>query len=544
MPNNCFTLQSHDRKEVVSLASPPCPEQCRRRIAVRVLSFPRKRESRIACPPKSRRRRKYLVSKVDKLINKLTSSPINFLQRARKNNLFLQNEPNYKIAQIYTNACDTRRYKIYVLKSTPKNEPKRTQNEPNFTPILALFHNEIFAFAKKLYLWNPRLNNLVQVCVGKEVRLFVGDGDIQFFYEAVKGPSLDAQDSGGGELSAFSVCECFNNNLSLDLVESRQLVLRISLGLCNNNIKRKRIRLNLAADAQDISPFHSICELTDVSGPGVIYEKLFNLAREHFRGFIIKVSLIFEEKFSKRDDIFFSLPERRNLKSNDVQSIIEVGAEGAFFDHLPQVLCACGNNSNVNRKGGCRAEWSYGLFLKDAKKLRLQLNGYLAYFIEKDCPAVSSSEETKRTVNSAGKSTFRMAEQLALEELACKCCAIDGDKNLVCAVTCNVYLSCYYFLADTCLADYYHRTFSCCNSLNSIKKGLKNRRFAYANIVLIVIGIVLAKPACIATRAPTVTGLARIEVFTKGFSHLFLPKLNRRATIALKKYLEIRPLKL
>jgi predicted amidohydrolase len=51
----------------------------------------------------------------------------------------LQNEPNFKITPIYTSTCITSSYSIFGIISHPKNEAKRTQNEPNFRPKLALF---------------------------------------------------------------------------------------------------------------------------------------------------------------------------------------------------------------------------------------------------------------------------------------------------------------------------------------------------------------------------------------------------------------------
>jgi len=56
-----------------------------------------------------------------------------------KSNIFLQNEPKFKIALIYTSACNINSYGNLIAFSRPKNEPKRTQNEPNFSPILGSF---------------------------------------------------------------------------------------------------------------------------------------------------------------------------------------------------------------------------------------------------------------------------------------------------------------------------------------------------------------------------------------------------------------------
>jgi len=80
------------------------------------------------------------------IINKFTNSPINsqnaplhLSRELYKSTLFMQNEPNFKNARIYISAYNTSGYINFQLISRPKNEPKRTQNEPNFSSKLALF---------------------------------------------------------------------------------------------------------------------------------------------------------------------------------------------------------------------------------------------------------------------------------------------------------------------------------------------------------------------------------------------------------------------
>jgi len=67
---------------------------------------------------------------------------------------FLQNEPNFKIAQNYISTCNTNTYGNIIALCSPKNEPKRTQNEPNFSPKLASFF-PILALkpCQKIALW-------------------------------------------------------------------------------------------------------------------------------------------------------------------------------------------------------------------------------------------------------------------------------------------------------------------------------------------------------------------------------------------------------
>jgi hypothetical protein len=62
------------------------------------------------------------------LIRQFSNSLINLLHRARKYNKIMQNEPNFKIAQIYISACIIDGYGVFQLLVRQKNEPKRTQN--------------------------------------------------------------------------------------------------------------------------------------------------------------------------------------------------------------------------------------------------------------------------------------------------------------------------------------------------------------------------------------------------------------------------------
>jgi len=65
--------------------------------------------------------------------------PLHLSRELYKSNLFMQNEPNFKNAQIYTSACNRKGYDNFLTFCRPKNEPKRTQNEPNFRPKLGSF---------------------------------------------------------------------------------------------------------------------------------------------------------------------------------------------------------------------------------------------------------------------------------------------------------------------------------------------------------------------------------------------------------------------
>ena len=50
----------------------------------------------------------------------------------------------------------------------------------------------------------------------------------------------------------------------------------------------------------------------------------------------------------QEEDSFSSLSEGRYFHSQEVQSMIEVFAEGSFFDHFPKVLVGGGDYANVD----------------------------------------------------------------------------------------------------------------------------------------------------------------------------------------------------
>jgi len=99
----------------------------------------------ITCLPKSQRRCKCRES------NHLRTYkvPLHLSRELYKSTLFLQNEPNYKITRNDISSYSINTYGNLIALESSKNEPKRTQNEPNFGPKLASFYGKIFAFANK-----------------------------------------------------------------------------------------------------------------------------------------------------------------------------------------------------------------------------------------------------------------------------------------------------------------------------------------------------------------------------------------------------------
>ncbi len=117
--------------------------------------------TKIACPPESLRRRKYRESSYLRAYK----APLQLSRDLYKSTIFMQNEPNLKNDRIYVSAYDTKEYGDFWLILHPKNEPKRTQNEPNFSPKLGSFSKYRLCFSPKIAvkrlteLYNSAMNS-------------------------------------------------------------------------------------------------------------------------------------------------------------------------------------------------------------------------------------------------------------------------------------------------------------------------------------------------------------------------------------------------
>jgi len=120
----------------------------------------------------------------DKRLFFIQNSTCERRETSDKRLFFLQNEPNFKITQNYTTSIYTSGYDNYRLLFRPKNEPKRTQNEPNFSPKLAsFFQNEPNFKPNSVKIGNLRPPNLSRsafrfysvFCVPCSVSFFVAN---------------------------------------------------------------------------------------------------------------------------------------------------------------------------------------------------------------------------------------------------------------------------------------------------------------------------------------------------------------------------------
>jgi len=121
-----------------------------------------------------------ILSNVEGLINKFTNSPINsqnaplhLSRELYKSTLFMQNKANsyhgFGARGSLLSVCNITRYVnvrlVGLLENEPKNKAKQSQNEPNFSPKLALFFQYWLCFSPKIAvkrlteLYNSAMNS-------------------------------------------------------------------------------------------------------------------------------------------------------------------------------------------------------------------------------------------------------------------------------------------------------------------------------------------------------------------------------------------------
>src|SRR4030095_11643966 len=102
------------------------------------------------------------------------------------------------------------------------------------------------------------------------------------------------------------------------------------------------------------------------------------------------------------------LTQRRNVDIEDVQAIVQVGAEEALRDHVVQVLVGGRNHAYVDLYGARAAQADELARLQHAQELRLRAGRHLGHFVQKQ-------HSSRRQLDLSGLGLLRTGEGAALE---------------------------------------------------------------------------------------------------------------------------------
>src|SRR5579883_3060318 len=125
----------------------------------------------------------------------------------------------------------------------------------------------------------------------------------------------------------------------------------------------------------------------------------------------------FDKKVDEVWNVFFVLPERRNINRHDVQPIIKVFTETALLQRSTKVAIRGGYQTHIDLESFRPAQALEFALLKHAKQFDLNRGRNIADFIEKNRPSICQLKLAGLGGDSAGERSLLVSEQLAFEQI-------------------------------------------------------------------------------------------------------------------------------
>src|SRR5581483_851748 len=136
----------------------------------------------------------------------------------------------------------------------------------------------------------------------------------------------------------------------------------------------------------------------------------------------------------QQSNIVASLPQRRQAKRNDIETIKKIGAEAAIARKLLELAVARGDDTHIDLALFVAAEADERLGFDRAQQFRLCAEIELADLVEKQCPAVGGLEVPDLPLVGVRKRAFLITEQLALDQAVRQSGAIDHHEGFIATV--------------------------------------------------------------------------------------------------------------
>src|SRR3989338_5149381 len=136
-----------------------------------------------------------------------------------------------------------------------------------------------------------------------------------------------------------------------------------------------------------------------------------------------------EKVLGERQDIFFALPQGREVQSEGIDAKVEVPAEIPLVDFLKQAFVRGGDDPKIDRN---LLVASYPLDLsglQGPQDFDLGVQGHISDFIQEGCALVGELEFADPSFRSSRKGALLMSEQLALQQGLWNGRAVDSNKR-------------------------------------------------------------------------------------------------------------------
>ena len=130
-------------------------------------------------------------------------------------------------------------------------------------------------------------------------------------------------------------------------------------------------------------------------------------------------------------NVRFSFPKRREVKSDDVQPVKKVFAKPSLLDLQKKISIGCRYDPNVHFLCLISAYRSKFSFLKNSKHFGLSGRTHVSNLVKKNNAAVCQLKFSRFVVDGAGKCSFFMPKEFALQQPFGNSGAVELDEGFV-----------------------------------------------------------------------------------------------------------------
>ena len=146
---------------------------------------------------------------------------------------------------------------------------------------------------------------------------------------------------------------------------------------------------------------------------------------------VVFVAELFQEMVEQQRNIFPAIAQRRKLKVNHVQAVIQILAKAAFAHQREQIHVGRGDDAHVHLDGVRAAQAHEFALLNHAQQLGLRLRADGGNFVEENRALIGDFEQALFRSDRAGERALHVAEQLRLQQIDGNRAGIDRHEGLV-----------------------------------------------------------------------------------------------------------------
>ena len=184
----------------------------------------------------------------------------------------------------------------------------------------------------------------------------------------------------------------------------------------SSKLRRQVLNDQFGAGTKNDSSFNVVLKFTDIPRPIVLAQEAHCITVYTPHRPSILLGITFEKVDDKWFDIFATLAQRGQVDWHDVQAVIKIFAKSIGFDFINEIAIGSSDDSGVDLLGIVVAYPFEFSFLQDAKKFDLELGRSAVDLVEKNAAGVCCLKPASAIINSSGKRTFDVTEQLAFEQ--------------------------------------------------------------------------------------------------------------------------------